>query len=118
MSGIQDLIQHALDQNYNKASEVFGDIMTIKMNDIMDQEKIKLASQIYNNGTEVEASADEDEEDFEFSDEEEIIEPDEEDREDIEAIDNMSDEELEDAAIESDYDDEDDGVPSEDELEK
>ena len=113
MSGIQDLIQHALDQNYNKASEVFGDIMTLKVNDIMDQEKIKLASQIYNGAEEVEASDD----DYDLETEEEIIEPDEEDKEDIEAIDNMSDEELEDAAIESEYDD-DDGIPSEDELKK
>lgn len=111
MPDIQDLIQHALDQNYNKASEVFGNIMTLKMNDVMDQEKIKLASQIYGNGEVVE------DDDLELDDEEELIEPDEDDQLDIEAIDNMSDEELEDAAIESEYDDDDDGIPSEDELE-
>lgn len=111
MPDIQDLIQHALDQNYNKASEVFGNIMTLKMNDVMDQEKIKLASQIYGNGEVAE------DDDLEYDDEEELIEPDADDETDIEAIDNMSDEELEDAATESEYDDDDDGIPTEDELE-
>ena len=44
----QDLIQHALDQDYNKANNTFGEIMTVKMSDLLDQEKIKLAGQIYN----------------------------------------------------------------------
>lgn len=45
---IQDLINHSLDQDFTKAGKTFGDIMTLKMNDILDQEKIRLSDQIYN----------------------------------------------------------------------
>lgn len=48
MSEIKDLIQHALDQDYNKANEVFGQMMTIKTQDVLDQMSMKLAGQIYN----------------------------------------------------------------------
>ena len=47
-----DLIKHALDQDYNKANEIFGDIMGQKINDMLDQEKVKMADQIYNDGGE------------------------------------------------------------------
>ena len=45
---IQDLIQYSIDQNYAQASKSFGDVMTIKLNDLLDQEKIRLSDQIYN----------------------------------------------------------------------
>ena len=45
---VKDLIQHALDQDYNKANKVFGDMMGVKISDALDQEKIKLADQIFN----------------------------------------------------------------------
>ena len=45
---VQDLIKYSIDQDFTKASKTFGDIMTIKMNDILDQEKIRLSDQIYN----------------------------------------------------------------------
>ena len=47
-SPYHDLINHALNQDFNKANEIFGDMMTVKMSDMLDQEKIKLAGQIYN----------------------------------------------------------------------
>ena len=71
MSEIKDLIKHALDQDYNKASDVFGEIMTVKMTDLLNQEQIKLAGQIYNGVEE---------------DESEDIEIDDADLDDIEAI--------------------------------
>ena len=43
-----ELIQQALDKDYNKANEIFGELMSAKVNDLLDQEKIKLADQIYN----------------------------------------------------------------------
>ena len=49
---IEDLVQHSLAQDYNKANEIFGDIMGQKINDMLDQEKIKMADQIYNDGGE------------------------------------------------------------------
>lgn len=61
MSDIKDLIQHALDQDYNKASEVFGTTMSVKIQDVLDQEKVKLANQIYNG---VEAEEDDEEADI------------------------------------------------------
>ena len=45
---IQDLIQNTIDQNYTGANGNFMDIMTLKLNDVLDQEKIRLADQIYN----------------------------------------------------------------------
>ena len=65
---IQDLIKASLDKDYNHANKVFGEVMTIKMSDILDQEKVKMADQVYN-GVEAEP-----EEDPELNDEEETEE--------------------------------------------
>ena len=54
-----DLVQHALDKDYNKANKVFGNLMQAKIGDALDQEKIRLADQIYN-GVEADAENDED----------------------------------------------------------
>jgi hypothetical protein len=48
----QTMIQHALDQDWNKANKVFGDMMSAKVQDVLDQEKIRLADQIYNGAEE------------------------------------------------------------------
>tara|TARA_B100001287_G_C22680084_1_gene529840 strand:+ start:2882 stop:3220 length:339 start_codon:yes stop_codon:yes gene_type:complete len=56
---INDLVQHALDQDYNKANKIFGDMMGTKINDVLDQEKIRLADQIYN-GVEADDEDDDD----------------------------------------------------------
>ena len=45
---IDDLVKHSLAQDYNKANEVFGNVMTTKLADVLDQTKVKLAGQIYN----------------------------------------------------------------------
>jgi len=45
---IEDLIQYSLDKDFNKAGNTFGEIMTVKINDLLDQEKIRLSDQIYN----------------------------------------------------------------------
>lgn len=55
----QELVRHALDQDYNKANKIFGDLMGTKVNDALDQEKIRLADQIYNGVTDA-AEDDED----------------------------------------------------------
>lgn len=68
---INDLVQHALDQDYNKANKVFGELMSVKLTDVLDQEKIKLADQIYNGVEDPEEDIeDEDLEDLEDEDEE------------------------------------------------
>lgn len=44
----QDLVQNALDQDYNKAGKIFDNLMAVKLNDVLDAEKVRLADQIYN----------------------------------------------------------------------
>ena len=65
---IQDLIKASLEKDYNNANKIFGEVMTIKMTDLLDQEKVKMADQVYN-GVEAEP-----EEDPELNDEEETEE--------------------------------------------
>ena len=72
---IQDLIKASLDKDYNHANKVFGEVMTIKMNDLLDQEKVRLADTVYN-GVPPE---DEEIEDEDLEDDEEDIEGDEDD---------------------------------------
>ena len=45
---IEDLIQHSLDQDYNKANEIFGSVIGTKLDDALEQEKIKMANSVYN----------------------------------------------------------------------
>ena len=45
---VQGMISHAMDQDWNNANKIFGDIMTMKVQDMLDQEKVRLADQIYN----------------------------------------------------------------------
>ena len=98
-----DLVQHALDQDYNKANKVFGDVMGVRINDILDQEKVKLADQLYNG---VEPEEDEEVEDeqleLDLADQEET---DEEDAEDGEEDFEVEDEDFEDVdEVEEDED--------------
>lgn len=88
-----DLVQHALDQDYNKANKVFGDVMGTRINDILDQEKVKLADQIYNG-----VQPDEDEEAEEEQLELDLADQEETDEEDAEVEEDESEE----------YEDEDD----------
>tara|TARA_B100000287_G_scaffold300296_1_gene283460 strand:- start:8310 stop:8651 length:342 start_codon:yes stop_codon:yes gene_type:complete len=91
---LHDLVQHALDQDYNKANKVFGDLMGVKVQDALDQEQIKIADKLYNGvddeveaeaeaeieaEAEVEAETDEDQGELDLEDDEsEEIEQDEE----------------------------------------
>ena len=67
------LVQHALDQDYNNANKVFGDIMGTRINDVLDQEKIKISNQVYNGVEPEEGDETEDDEQLELdlADEEE-----------------------------------------------
>lgn len=64
---IEDLVKHSLEQDYNKANEVFGTVMTTKLADVLDQTKVKLAGQIYNGDPE---DADDPLEDEDFEEDE------------------------------------------------
>jgi len=89
---IQDMIQHALDQDFNKANDLFNDMMTVKMSDLLDQEQIRVADEIYN-GVDPDDEDDQLELDLETEDDDEEEETwdDEEEDEDL-----LSDEELDD----------------------
>ena len=72
---IQDLIKASLDKDYNNANKIFGEVMTIKMSDLLDQEKVRMADQVYN-------GAEEEEEELDDEDIEELESDEEEDEED------------------------------------
>ena len=96
---LHDLVQHSLDQDYNNANKVFNDIMQVKLNDVLDMEKIKLANQLYN-GQPAEADdteGDEDQLELDLDNEEDGGDV------DVEAESGIEDEETEE---ESDTDDE------------
>ena len=76
---IQDLIKASLDKDYNHANKIFGEVMTIKMSDLLDQEKVKIADQIYNGAPE------EEEEEVEIDDEDNMEDPEDEDEDEEEA---------------------------------
>ena len=123
---IQNMIQHAMDQEYSQANNIFGDIMTMKLNDMLDQEKIRLADQIYNGGEddedidpdedqleldlegegESESEEQDDEEDVEVEDNEDDDDDDITDEELDDMIDNLSDEEYEELRREAEEDEE------------
>ena len=116
---IQDMINHAMDQEFSQANNIFSDMMTVKLNDVLDQEKIRLADQIFNGGDDEEADTDEDQLELDLETESELESEDEGDEESDEVeeedemtdeeiadvIDNMSDEEL--AELEAEIEEED-----------
>ena len=91
---IEDLVRHSLDQDYNKANKVFGDLMSDKLNTVLDQAKMKIAGQIYNGDPEDEEEI-EDEEDIENEEEVEGEEETEETEEEKETEDEAEEEEEE-----------------------
>ncbi len=59
---LADLVDAALAKDYNKANEIFGQAVSVKLDDVMDQERIRLSNAIYN------ASEEEDEDEVEDED--------------------------------------------------
>ena len=103
---IDDLVKHSLAQDYNKANEVFGNVMTTKLADVLDQTKMKLAGQIYNGDPEDEEEIGDEEDtenEEEVAGEEETEETDDEiEDEDLEVpeeIEDEDEEEIEGAAV-------------------
>ena len=101
---IEDLIQHSLAQDYNKANEVFGNVMTTRVADLLDQQKVKIAGQIYNDepADEEDPLEDEDFEEAEGEAEGEDEEGEEEPEEEVEEEDaevEEEEEEIEGAAV-------------------
>jgi len=110
---VKDLIQQALDQDFNKANHTFADVMTVKLSDVLDQEQIKLADQVYN-GVDPE-----DEE--EIDDDQLELELDDEDIDDTEMEDEtLSEPDLDDelGMDDEDGEDDDEGLEREDDNEE
>ena len=93
---IQDLIKNAIDKDYNKANQVFGEVMTIKLSDLMDQEKIKMADQIHNDA---EPEEEGDEESEEQTDEDNEVEEEGAESEEEHSHEDDEDNEIEGAAV-------------------
>lgn len=77
-STIEDLINNAMAGDYNAAGNVFNNLMASKTQDALDQEKIAVASQIFN-----QIEDDEEVEDDENLDDDEFDEYMEDELEDI-----------------------------------
>jgi len=95
---IRDMIQHAMDNEFTKANNIFDDLMTVKLNDVLDQEQIRIADTIYNgvedNEEELDPSEDEQLElDLEGEGELESKEQDDEEDDEVEDYDDDDDEE-------------------------
>ena len=105
---INDLVQHALDQDYNKANKVFGELMSVKLTDVLDQEKIKLADQIYNGVEDPEDPEDDDQLELDLETDEESEEEEAEEESDSEDEEPMEDDDVDDEGLEWEDDDTDD----------
>lgn len=81
---IRNMIQHAMNQEYSQANNIFGDVMTMKLNDMLDQEQIRIADQIYNGVEDDEIDPDEEQLELDLEAEGELESEDEVDEEDIE----------------------------------
>lgn len=80
-AGIADMIDLAYAQDFNKATEIFNDQIGQRMTAALDQEKIAIADQIFNDKEEI------DDEELEASDETDEAEGGEEDNLDASAED-------------------------------
>ena len=85
MAEIDDFLDYAYSKNFSKANNMFGELIGNKITNALDQEKIKVAGQIYN---EME------EEDFEIDDEEQLTVSDEEEETEEEMEDYSEEDEL------------------------
>jgi len=81
---IQDMIKHSLDQDFNKANAAFGEVMTIKLDDLLTQEKANIAGTVYNDEEDVVDNEDDIDDDEEEDHDEELDDEDEEEFEEDE----------------------------------
>ena len=102
---IEDLIQYSIDKNYTQANQSFGDVMTIKLNDLLDQEKIRMADQVYNG---VEDDPDEEQLELDLDREDEEVSDESSDDQDIEEVGPEADDETEDGVEETENEENDD----------
>jgi hypothetical protein len=78
---VRDMIQYAMDNEFSKANDIFSDVMTIKLNDLLDQEQIRVADQMYNGVEDDEIDPDEEQLELDLEAESELESEDEVDEE-------------------------------------
>ena len=113
MAEISDFIDQVIDQDFAKAQPTFAELIGDKMGNAMEQEKIAMAGQVFNGDEPDAEEADEPEVDEvddgdgseEFTDEPLAAADEVEDLEDID-IDNITDEEIEDAIDDAEQEEE------------
>ena len=79
-AGVADMIDFAYAQDYNKATDIFNDVISQKMAAALDQEKVAVANQIFNDVEPEELDDEElsaEEDDIEAGDDEVSVEDDE-----------------------------------------
>ncbi len=87
---IEDLINNVTKQDFSKAEPTFKEIMSVKVNDALEQEKIGIASQLFNQVTDGESD------DAILGDPDDIEDPtDEEIEDELEEMEDEDDEQLE-----------------------
>jgi len=92
---IMTMIDFTAASNYNKATEIFNDMLAHRVDDALEQKKIAMANKTFN------GIDDEEEEQLEFD----LDDEDEDHAEDVDAED-LSDKEIEDAVDEMEYEEE------------
>ena len=101
---LADLVDAALAKDYNKANEIFGSAISVKLSDVMDQERIKVSGVIFNGDEEDEDDMEDDEDDMEddedvSDDDDNVEDPDLEDDSEDDDEDNQEDLEVEGAPV-------------------
>jgi len=84
--GVADMIDFAYAQEYNKATDVFNDLIGTKMSAALDQEKVNVANQIFNDVEPEELDAEEAEDQEELQADDEDDENTESDEEEVENV--------------------------------
>ena len=110
MAEISDFIDQVIDQDFAKAQPTFAELIGDKMSNAMEQEKIAMAGQVFNGDEPDAEEADEPEVDDgdgseEFTDEPLATADEVEELDDID-IDNITDEEIEDAIDDAEQEEE------------
>lgn len=82
MEQIVNFIKNVKDQDFNAANSIFNELMSSKVNDLMDAEKVKIADQVFNDANPDEDPEIEDVEEEDLEDDADTdIEEDEDDEE-------------------------------------
>ena len=95
MAEIDDFLTYAHQKNYAQADKVFKDLISDKMTNALDQEKIKIAGKIYNDMEDKDFEIDDEEQLTVASDEEEVeteVEQESEEESEEESTEEMTDE--------------------------